>query len=520
MSGQSKSVIVVGAGPGGLASAMLLAAAGLKVTVLDRLDRVGGRCSSLEREGYRFDMGPTFFLYPSALEKVFDACGRRLQDEADLIRLATHYRLLFEGDGHLDVADDLDELERALESFSPADAAGLRPYMEENRRKLAAFKPVLESPFTGLSDVLTPAMAKLLPLLRPLSNVDADLKRHFRDPRVRLAFSFQSKYLGMSPFKCPALFTILAFLEREYGVWHPRGGCGQLSVEMARVAEELGAEIRLDEPVEEILLEGRRAVGVRTARGTQRCDAMVVNADFAQAMTRLVPDAARRKWTDRKIAKKKFSCSTFMMYLGVEGRQDELPHHSIYLPKSYRENLADIEDRHVLSEDPAVYLQNASVTDDSLAPAGHSTLYVLVPVTHQIENVDWAAERERFRALTLGQLEKMGVKDLENRIRHETVVTPDDWQADMAIYKGATFNLKHGLDQMLFLRPQNRFEDLDGVYLAGGGTHPGSGLPVIYESATISTRLLAEDLGLGDPWAGLRGTAATSRPLAAAMGQG
>ena len=499
-----KSVIVVGAGPGGLAAAMLLSAAGLKVTVLERLERVGGRCSTLEREDYRFDMGPTFFLYPSALEKVFESCGRRLHDEVELIRLATHYRLFFEGDGHLDVADDLEELERSLAAFSPGDAAGLKPYMEENRRKLAAFKPVLESPFSGLTDVLTPSMAKLLPLLRPLSNVDADLKRHFRDPRVRLAFSFQSKYLGMSPFKCPALFTILAFLEREYGVWHPRGGCGALSGEMARVAEELGAEIRLDEPVEEILVEGRRAIGVRTRSGELRADAMVVNADFAHAMTRLVPAAARRKWTDRKIARSKYSCSTFMMYLGLEGTQEELPHHSIWLPESYRDNLVDIEERHVLSENPAFYVQNPGVTDAGLAPPGHSTLYVLVPVTHEHENVDWGAERERFRALTLKQLERIGLSGVEGRIRHETVVTPDDWRQDMAIYKGATFNLKHGLDQMLFLRPQNRFEDLDGVYLTGGGTHPGSGLPVIYESASISTRLLAEDLGLGDPWSGLR----------------
>lgn len=513
---QSKRVIVVGAGPGGLAAAMLMAAAGQEVTVVERLDRVGGRCSTLERDGYRFDMGPTFFLYPSALEKVFASCGRRLQDEIEMIRLATHYRLFFEGTGHLDVADDLAELERSLAAFSPGDAKGLQPYMEENRRKLAAFKPILESPFSGLTDVLTPSMAKLLPLLRPLSSVDADLKRHFRDPKVRLAFSFQSKYLGMSPFKCPALFTILAFLEREYGVWHPRGGCGALSTEMARVAEELGADIRLDEPVEEILVEGRRAVGVRTRSGELRCDAMVVNADFAHAMTELVPAAARRKWTDRKIARSKYSCSTFMMYLGLEGRQDELPHHSIWLPKSYEANLQDIENRHVLSEDPAFYVQNASVTDDTLAPAGHSTLYVLVPVTHQHGNVNWGAERERFRALTLRQLERIGLRGLEGRIRHETVITPADWQQDMAIYKGATFNLKHGLDQMLFLRPQNRFEDLDGVYLVGGGTHPGSGLPVIYESASISTRLLAEDLGLGDPWSELRDRPPRGRAAVAA----
>jgi phytoene desaturase len=511
-----KQVIIVGAGPGGLASAMLLAAAGLEVTVLERHDRVGGRCSTLEADGFRFDLGPTFFLYPDALRQVFQWCGRRLDDEVELLRLPVHYRLAFEDDGTLDVFDDLDELERALGAFAPADAAALRPYMEDNRRKLAAFKPILESPFTSLADLLTPSMAKLLPLVRPWASVDADLRRHFADPRVRLAFSFQSKYLGMSPFKCPSLFTILAFLEREYGVWHPRGGCGALSVEMARVAEELGASIRLGEPVEEILVEGRRAVGVRTRSGVERCDALVVNADFAQAMTRLVPNAVRRRWSDERIARKKFSCSTFMMYLGLDGRQDELRHHTILLPRDYRENLRDIEDRHVLSENPAVYVQNPGVTDDTLAPEGQSTLYVLVPVTHLHPNVDWAAERDRFRELTLRQLAKLGLSDLESRIRHETILTPADWRDEHAIYRGATFNLTHSLDQMLHLRPRNRFEDLDGVYLAGGGTHPGSGLPVIYEAARISSRLLAQDLGLGDPWEALRAGAAPSASAALA----
>jgi phytoene desaturase len=346
---------------------------------------------------------------------------------------------------------------------------------------------------------------KLLPILRPWKSLDRELGRYFSDERIRLAFSFQSKYLGMSPFNCPSLFSILSFLEYEFGVWHPIGGCAAVSEGMARVARELGVTFSLDEEVTSILFEGKRAVGVKTREGEYRADALVINADFAHAMTKLVPDRLRRRWTDKKIEKKKFSCSTFMMYLGLEGRQDHVPHHTIHCAADYEQNLADIEARHVLSDDPSFYVQNATVTDDTLAPKGCSTLYVLAPVTHRHANVDWAKETPTFRAKLLGQLEKIGIPDPERRIRFEKIVTPADWENQYAVHRGATFNLAHTWTQMLHFRPRNRFEDLVGVYLVGGGTHPGSGLPVIYESARITSRLLLADLGRDVAWLGKPG---------------
>lgn len=265
---------------------------------------------------------------------------------------------------------------------------------------------------------------------------------------------------------------------------------------MARVANDLGADIRLDEDVREVLFEGRRAVGVRTQHGEYSCDALVINADFAHAMTRLVPDQLRPRWTDAKLATKRYSCSTFMLYLGLEGVTDNLAHHTIYVSKDYAGNLGDIEERHVLSDDPSFYVQNVCVTDPSMAPHGKSTLYVLVPVTHQHPNVDWSKARHRYRSLVLRQLANVGLYDVERRIVWEQVATPNDWEKRSQIYRGATFNLANNLGQMLHRRPGNRFQDLESVYLVGGGTHPGSGLPVIYESARITSRLLLQDLNL------------------------
>ena len=491
----SAPIIVIGAGPGGLASAILLASAGAKVKVIERLPTLGGRTSSIEADGFKFDLGPTFFLYPRVLEEIFRAAGTTLRDEVEMVRLDPQYRIIFGNGGELNATPDVARMEDQIAALAPADAPGFRRFLNENRTKLERMEPCLETPFLGWQDLINVRLLKMLPMLRPHQSLDTYLKRFFQDPRVRLAFSFQSKYLGMSPFRCPSLFSILSFLEYEYGVFHPIGGCGAVTAAMARVAQRLGVEIRLDEPVEEILFEGRRAIGVRTAAGEEKASAVVVNADFARAMSRLVPDRLRRRWTDRKIARKKFSCSTFMMYLGVEGTFD-LPHHSIHIAADYERNLDEVENQHVLSADPSFYVQNASVTDPTLAPPGMSALYLLAPVTHQHRNVDWSRERERFRALMLKQVAKAGFTDLESRIRFERVITPDDWDQKYEIHQGATFNLAHSLDQMLHLRPHNRFEDLQGVYLVGGGTHPGSGLPVIFESARISSRLLLNDLGM------------------------
>ncbi|MCW8140525.1 MAG: phytoene desaturase [Planctomycetota bacterium] len=496
----SRRVVIVGAGPGGLAAAMLLARAGARVKVLERQPRVGGRTSTFDLGGFRFDLGPTFFLYPRVLAEVFAACGRRLEDEVELVRLDPQYRIAFGQGGALDCTPRVEAMERQLQALAPADAPALRRFLADNREKLERFRPCLEQPFLGWASLLSRRLLSLLPLIRPHRSLDDELRSYFSDERIRLAFSFQSKYLGMSPFRCPSLFSILSFLEYEHGVWHPIGGCGAVTEAMARVAADLGVEVALGEEVQEVLVEGRRAVGVRTASGVERADALVINADFARAMTRLVPGHLRRAWSDEKIARARFSCSTFMLYLGVDGRFDDLPHHTIHIARDYAANLDAIERTKVLPEDPSFYVQNAGVTDPTLAPPGQSALYVLVPVPHESPHVDWTREKARYRRLVLDRLTQVGLPpDLERRIVAERVITPDDWRDAHDVHLGATFNLTHDLGQMLHLRPHNRYQDLDRVYLVGGGTHPGSGLPVIFESARISSRLLLDDLGLEVP---------------------
>ena len=500
----SKRVGIIGGGPGGLATAMLLSKAGVDVTLHEARDVLGGRSSTITantpRGTFRFDTGPTFFLYPRVLNDIFAACGRRLADEVELIRLDPQYNLVFEDGATIAATADPERMSAEIARLSPRDAAEFPAFMADNRAKLAVFRPILESAFNSIRDLGRPDVLRGLSKLRPHRSVDTDLAAHFRDPRVRLAFSFQSKYLGMSPFRCPSLFTILSFMEYEYGVYHPRGGTGAVIAAMAKVARDLGASINTAEPVDEILFDGKRAVGVRIGEVEHHYDAMVINSDFAETMTRLVPDRLRRRWTDKKIAGKKFSCSTFMMYIGIEGTIPDLAHHTIFLSTDYAKNLAEIETGQAPTE-PSLYVQNACVTDPALAPPGHSTLYVLVPVGHRtVDGVDWPAHQAKYRSLVLDRLKRIGIHDIEQRIRFEKIMTPRDWEDDLSVYRGATFNLAHNIRQMLHWRPRNRFEDLDAVYLVGGGTHPGSGLPVIFESARITSRLLTEDLGIKPGW--------------------
>jgi phytoene desaturase len=500
---QTRQTVIVGAGPGGLAAAILLAKSGVKVTVVEKRADVGGRTSTLRQDGFQFDIGPTFFLYPRVLKEIFAAAGYDLDREVPMTRLDPQYRLVFEDGGELLATPDVARMEKAIAAISPEDAKRFHQFMTRNRVKLDKFLPFLQAPFESWRDLMKPEMMKLLPLLAPWRSLDSDLQVHFKDDRIRLGFSFQSKYLGMSPFRCPSLFSILSFLEYEHGVFHPTGGCGAVTRAMARIATELGVEILLDEPVERVLIERGRAVGIKTANHTLAADAVVVNADFAGAMKRLVPNAQRNKWTDRRIASKRFSCSTFMMYLGIDGRYDDVSHHTIFLASNYRQNLRDIESLHRLSENPSFYVQNASVTDPTLAPEGQSTLYVLLPVTHETGLIDWEVEAPKYRRLALEQMEKIGLKDVERRIRTEKIMTPSGWSSEFDLFKGATFSMAHSLNQMLHLRPHNRFEDVDGMYLVGGGTHPGSGLPVIFESARITSRLLLEDLKMEPQWSSI-----------------
>lgn len=497
-----QDVLIVGAGPGGLAASLLLAHSGLKVRVVEKAPYIGGRTRIVEHDGFKFDNGPTFFHFPEVIEEIFQAIGRDAHEELGLIPLDPSYRLVFGKGGQIDATCDLEAMTERVRALSgDKDAEGFKRYITENRRKLDRSRGCLQSPWKGPSDLLTKRSMSAATVLRPWASVASDLERLFEDERVRLAMSFQTKYLGMSPFHAPSLFTILAFLEYEHGIFHAKGGLGSITTRMGEIAKEMGVQFELETEVDEVIIEGKTVKGVRTNDVDYMADKVIMNADFAHAMTTMIPNQKRKKWSDRKLQKKSYSCSTFMLYLGVDKLYDE-PHHQIYASADYENSLKDIDNHKIPWNDPSIYVQNACITDPSMAPDGQSTLYVLVPVPNTDPSIVWDDVKEEYAELILDQMAHLGFTNLREHLVSKTIVTPDDWGAS-SIYRGAVFNLAHGLDQMLWRRPQNRFEELNGLYLVGGGTHPGSGLPTIFESARISSKLVIADLGVPVDWNGV-----------------
>jgi len=493
-----KKVVVVGAGPGGLTAGMLLAHYGYEVEIFERKSYVGGRNGRIQLGDFSFDIGPTFLMLPEVLEDVFRFTGRKLDDYIERREIEPLYRLRFNGHRDFYPSRDRERMREEIRGFFPGDEDGYQRYLEKEKIKFDKLFQCLKIPYDRLSHFVRPVFLSAIPKLDLDKTLYQKLATYFQHEDMRIAMTFQAKYLGMSPWNCPAAFTILSYIEHSRGISHPLGGLNQISQAMARVVQEEGGQIHLDSPVREVIVEKGTAKGVLLENGERvMADYLVINADFAHAMTHIVKPADRRIYTDRDLAGRDYSCSTFMLYLGLD-RQYDIPHHNIIFAEDYQQNIREIADTKVLSADPSFYLQNASLTDPTLAPAGKSTLYVLVPVPNNSSKIDWQKEKASFRRLVLDKImERSELADLEAHIEVEKVITPLDWEEEYHIYQGATFNLAHKLTQMLYFRPHNRFEEFKNCYLVGGGTHPGSGLPTIYESGRISANMIIQDGHLG-----------------------
>jgi len=486
-----KKVIVIGSGPGGLTAAMILASKGYDVDVFEKQPYVGGRNSSVQLGDFTFDMGPTFLMMKHILEEVFELAGRNVYDYMEIKSLDPLYRLRFGGETDFFPTRDRAWLKDQIETLFPGNFKGYRKYMEYEKGKYERLVPCLQIPYGRLTDYLKPQLIKALPILDAHISLFDHLGRYFRNDDLKIAFTFQAKYLGMSPWKCPATFSIISYIEHAGGVHHPIGGLNRMPKAMAKVVEEEGGRIHLGEGVEEVIVRSGKAIGVKLMSGESVYgDYVVLNADFAYAMNHLVPRENLRKWTPENLSKRPFSCSTFMIYLGVN-RTYDVPHHNIIFADDYKANVEEIAEKYVLSENPSIYIQNACRTDPTLAPEGKSTIYILVPIANRRANVDWDEVRARYRDKVLEIAEtRGGLTDLRKHIEKERIITPDDWENEMMVYRGATFNLAHGISQMLYMRPHNEFEEFENCYLVGGGTHPGSGLPTIMESGRISAGLI------------------------------
>ena len=477
--------VVIGSGFGGLAAAVRLGARGYRVTVLERLDAPGGRAYVFRQDGFTFDAGPTIVTAPFLFEELWRLCGRRLAQDVELRPVSPFYRIRFDDGAVFDYTGDPTAMRREIARFCPEDVAAYDRFMVLSERIFrVGFEQLGHVPFDSWTDMLrtVPQMVRL----RSYQSVYGLVASSFRDPRLRVVFSFHPLLVGGSPFRVTSMYCLIEYLQQRWGVHFAMGGTGSLVRGLCGLIAGQGGSVRCGSEVVEILVEDGRATGVRLASGEMvPAEIVVSNADSAWTYRHLVPASARRRWSDRRLARASYSMSLFVWYFGTRRRYSEVAHHTILMGPRYRELLEDIFRRKVLADDFSLYLHRPTATDPSLAPDGCDAFYVLSPVPNLDSGTDWRKAAEPYRRRISRYLSAALLPGLEDAIVTSRVMTPLDFRDRLCSLRGAGFGLEPILRQSAWFRPHNRSEDVAGLYLVGAGTHPGAGLPGVLSSARV-----------------------------------
>ena len=490
---KTHSVVVIGAGVGGLAAAIHLARRGLQVTVFEKNATPGGRLNRFQRDGHAFDSGPTLLVLPLIYQQEFAALGASLHQELDLRRVDPSYRLVFDDGRQLALTSDRQEMQRQLEAIEPGSFREYLRYLDEGSTSYHTAMELLVDRQPDLAgDLFSPRGLALARQARSFLPHYRRMGAYFDDPRLKAAFTFQDIYMGLSPFEAPALFSFVPFSETTHGVWFPMGGMYRIVESLTGIARRAGVKFVFRTPVERIIVEGDAVRRLLLADGSLiAADAVVANADLPYVYRSLLTaDPA----ADR-LARKRFSCSVISFFWGVDRVVEALGPHTLFLTDDYRGNFDAIDRRHSLPRDPSVYLHAPARIDPRMAPPGQDTLTAIVPVGHldPAAAQDWPLLRDRARQAVLHRLGQVGVNDLDEHIKFEVCYTPASWRKRYNLMRGATHGLSHTLFQMAYFRPGNRHERIRNLYFVGASTHPGTGVPTALISARLTSQRLLQD---------------------------
>lgn len=486
------SVIVIGAGVGGITAATHLAQRGIKVTVLEKNSHAGGRCDRFSRDGHHFDAGPTLLVMPLVYEAEFASLGASLREMLNLRRVDPTYHLVFDDGSKLALTSDMKSMQEQLEAFEPGSFSGLLRYIEEGRRHYhLGMQKLVNRDFRTAAEFFRFENLPLLYQLKPLANHYRNMSAYFDNPRLKAAFTFQDVYMGLSPFEAPATFSMMPYTELAHGVWYPKGGMYSIVEALMELARRAGVEFAFEASVERIEVNEDQARGVVLTDGrTFKSDSVLANADLPYVYKDLLPQCPKGRSEAERLARKRFSCSVISFFWGVDKPYAQLNPHTLFLAEDYRENFDSIIRDLGLPANPCLYIHAPTRLDPSMAPEGQDTLIAIVPVGHMSENgeQDWAEIRDRARQQVFRRFKTLGITDLEDHLKFEVNYTPLSWRKRYNLMKGSTHGLCHNLTQLGYFRPHNKHSRYHNLYFVGASTHPGTGMP----TAMVSGRLAAE----------------------------
>lgn len=491
-----KHVVIIGAGMGGLATALRLRHRGFQVTVLEKQGQPGGRSNIIAENGFRVDVGPTILVMKDTFEELYRSIDQNLDQRLTFVQLDPNYRIYFHDDTYIDLYSNMAKLAREVEKIEPGASERLFRFIGEGAKKYELGMDFVGRNYGRLTDLATPQAGLRLLQTKAHQNLYRQVSRFFQgNDKLSKAFSFHSMFLGLSPFDALAMYSLITYADLALGMWFPMGGIYSLVEDMVSLAEEMGVEIRTRAPVAEICINSGRVTGVRLESGDEvAADLVVSNADLPYTYRKLIPGRHRKDYPDRRLDRMAYACSGYILYLGIDKTYSHMRHQALYFSEDYRANLDAIFKTKTLPAEPSFHLNNPTVTDPGLAPPGHSLLYVLAPMPNLETDIDWDEAAPVVRDKLLDQLERIVDPEIRDHIVWQRDYRPTDWLSDINAVHGTAFgSLTHGFFQSSYFRPHNKAYDIQGLYFVGQGTYPGIGMPMVMISSRLVTERIAQE---------------------------
>lgn len=488
-------ILVVGSGFAGLSVAIRLQNRGHNVILIEKRDKLGGRAYLFEKDGFKFDAGPTVITAPWLFDEIFESCGKKREDYVEFIPLDPFYKIFFENGKSFTYNGIREEVISEIRKFNPDDVDGYLRFFESTKKIFKTGFELIDTPFNKISDMFSilPDLIKL----RSYQSVYNYVSKFIKNDELRKVFSFHSLLIGGNPFRTTNIYTLIHFLEQKWGVWYAKGGTYSIIKALEKLFVELGGVIRLNTEMTEILADSNfnksKVKGIKVNSGEEiYSDLVVCNSDVTYTYKNNVNSLYRKKNTDKKIDSFKHSMSLFVIYFGTKKKYENIPHHSIIFGKTYKELLDEVFNKYSLSDDFSLYLHRPTASDTSVAPENHDCFYVLSPVPNLLSKTNWKEEGKVYKDKIISYLEKYYIPDLKENIVTEFFITPEYFLNSLNSYLGSAFSVEPILMQSAFMRPHNESEDIENLYFCGAGTHPGAGLPGVLSSAKIVEKLIIE----------------------------